>query len=73
MNDVLMICVVNCKLHKIREYLQKLSIYWHLTKYCVLDVFSDMISGVLFGVKISGALFGVTISSVLLGVTVSGF
>jgi hypothetical protein len=25
LNDVLMICVVNCKLHKIREYLEKLS------------------------------------------------
>ena len=64
LNDVLMICVVNCKLHKIREYLEQLSNHWHLTKYCTVDVFSVMISSLLFGVMISGVLFGVTISGV---------
>ena len=53
LKDVLMICVVNCKLHKNGEYFEKLNNYWHLTKYCTLDVFSVTISGVLFGVRSS--------------------
>ena len=47
LKDVPMISVVNFKLHKIRDYLEKLSKYWHLTKYCTPDGFSVMISGVL--------------------------
>jgi len=34
--------------HKIEECLDKLSNHWHLREYCVLDVFSVMISNVLF-------------------------
>ena len=32
LKDVLMISVVNSMLHKIRDYLEKLSKNWHLTK-----------------------------------------
>jgi hypothetical protein len=48
LNDFLMNCVMNRKFHKSGEYLDKLSNHWHLRKYCVLDVFSVMISSVLF-------------------------
>ena len=68
LKDVLMISVVNFKLYKIGDYLENLSKYWHLTKYCTLDGFSVMISSVLLGVTISGVLFGVTTIGELFGV-----
>ena len=71
LNDVLMNCVMNCKFHKIGEYLDKLSNHWHLRKYCILDVFSVMICSVLFSVMISSVLFSVMISSVLFSVMIS--
>jgi hypothetical protein len=42
LNDVLMNCVMNHKFHKTGDYLDKQS------NHCVLDVFSVMISSVLF-------------------------
>jgi len=45
---VLMNCVIHCKFHKSGEYLDKLSNHWHLRKYCVPDLFSVMVSSVLF-------------------------
>jgi len=51
--------------------LEKLSNHRHLTKDCVIDVFSVMIRSVLFIVMISSVLFSVMISSVLFSVMIS--
>jgi len=46
--DILMNCVMNCKFSKILgNVLIKLSNHWHPRQYCVLDVYSFMISSVL--------------------------
>jgi len=47
-NYIIMNCVMNCKLCKTWDCLDKLRNHYHLGKYCVLDVFSVMISSVLF-------------------------
>jgi hypothetical protein len=57
LNDILMNCVMYCKFRKFGECLDKLSNRWHLRKCFVLDVFSVIISSVLFGVVISSVLF----------------
>ena len=63
--------VMNRKFHKIGEYIYKLSNHWHVTKYCVVEVFSVMNSSILFCVMISSVLFNVIIGSVLFSVMIS--
>jgi hypothetical protein len=45
MIDILINCVMN---HNSGEYLVKLNNHWLLRKYCILNVFSFMISSIYF-------------------------